>query len=83
MFLLITHPMEFVLRYNVIIAMIIAGIGVGFLFSARKITRYVKKVDVVAKDNKFFQKIRAFGWLLVLVGLIIMILPFEATLFGG
>ena len=77
------HPMEFVLRYNVIVAMLIAGVGVGLLFSAKKITKYNQKIDKVEKDNKFYQKIQAAGWLLVLIGMIIMILPFEATLFGG
>lgn len=82
-FILAMHPMEFVLRYNVIAAMIVAGIGVGLLFSAKRITRYTQKIDKVEKDNKFLQKIQAGGWLLVLIGMIIMILPFEATLFGG
>ena len=82
-FILAMHPMEFVLRYNVIVAMLIAGVGVGLLFSAKKITKYNQKIDKVEKDNKFYQKIQAAGWLLVLIGMIIMILPFEATLFGG
>lgn len=82
-FILAMHPMEFVLRYNVIAAMIVAGIGVGLLFSAKRITRHTQKIDKVEKDNKFLQKIQAVGWLLVLIGMIIMILPFEATLFGG
>ena len=82
-FVLAMHPMEFILRYNVIAAMIIAGIGVGLLFSAKKITRYTKKIDKVEKDNKFLQKIQAAGWLLILIGMVVMILPFEATLFGG
>lgn len=82
-FILAMHPLEFVLRYNVIVAMLIAGVGVGLLFSAKKITKYNQKIDKVEKDNKFYQKIQAAGWLLVLIGMIIMILPFEATLFGG
>ena len=82
-FILAMHPLEFVLRYNVIVAMLIAGVGVGLLFSAKKITKYNQKIDKVEKDNKFYQKIQAAGWLLVLIGMTIMILPFEATLFGG
>ena len=82
-FILAMHPMEFVLRYNVIAAMIVAGIGVGLLFSAKRITRHTQKINTVEKDNKFLQKIQAVGWLLVLIGMIIMILPFEASLFGG
>lgn len=82
-FILAMHPLEFVLRYNVIVAMLIAGVGVGLLFSAKKITKYNQKIDKVEKDNKFYQKIQAAGWLLVLIGMIVMILPFEATLFGG
>lgn len=82
-FILAMHPLEFVLRYNVIVAMLIAGVGVGLLFSAKKITKYNQKIDKVEKDNKFYQKIQAAGWLLILIGMIVMILPFEATLFGG
>ena len=81
--ILAMHPMEFILRYNVIVAMIIAGIGVGLLFSAKKITKHSQKIDVVEKNNKYLQKIQAIGWLLVLVGMVVMILPFESTLFGG
>ena len=82
-FILAMHPMEFVLRYNVMLAMLIAGIGVGLLFTAKKLTRHIQKVDVVQKDNKLLQKIQALGWLFVLIGMIIMILPFESTFFGG
>ena len=82
-FILAMHPLEFVLRYNVIVAMLIAGVGVGLLFSAKKITKFNQKIEKVVKDNKFYQKIQAAGWLLVLIGMIVMILPFEATLFGG
>ena len=82
-FILAMHPLEFVLRYNVIAAMLIAGVGVGLLFSAKKITKFNQKIEKVVKDNKFYQKIQAAGWLLVLIGMIVMILPFEATLFGG
>lgn len=82
-FILAMHPLEFVLRYNVIAAMLIAGVGVGLLFSAKKITKFNQKIEKVEKDNKFYQKIQAAGWLLVLIGMIVMILPFEATLFGG
>ena len=81
--ILAMHPMEFILRYNVIVAMIIAGIGVGLLFSAKKITKYSQKIDIVEKNNKYLQKIQAIGWLLVLIGMVVMILPFESTLFGG
>lgn len=66
---------EFLLRYTVIIGVVIAILGVACCFSAKM---FNKKEG----DNNHSLLIIT-GIVLILLGMIIMVLPIEATLYRG
>ena len=82
-YFLAMNPLDFALRYTVLIGVVIAGVGVGLIFLAKNITKAVKKQQTIDKNDKLFQKISTIGWILVLIGMIVVILPIEKTLYGG
>lgn len=75
-------PIEFLLRYTVIIGVIIAIIGVAILISAKRITMAKRKQDEVSKNDPFYTALRMVAICFILVGMIVIALPINATLYS-
>ena len=74
-------PLEFLLRYTVIIGMIVSAIGVAICVMSKKLTLSKTQKEELDKSDKFYIKIVSIGFSLILAGMIIMILPFEGTFY--
>lgn len=74
-------PLEFLLRYTVIIGIVVAIIGVAILLSAKRITMAKRKQEEINKNDSFYNALRIVGICLILAGMIIMVLPVNATLY--
>lgn len=74
-------PWEFILRYTVIAGMIIMAIGVAMLLLAKKITMVKRGSDLIDKNDKLYVALMYVGIGLILLGMIIAVLPVEATLY--
>ncbi len=68
------NPMEFLLRYTVIIGIILMIAGVAILFSAKRITIAKRGTEVVDKQDKLYLTLFITGICLLLIGMIIMAL---------
>ncbi len=66
------NPMEFLLRYTVIIGIILMIIGVAILFSAKKITMVKRGTDSIDKQDKLYLTLFIVGICLLLIGMIVM-----------
>ena len=82
-FLSFVSPWEFLLRYTVVIGMVIAIIGVAMCLMAKRITMAKRNTDVVDKRDKLYSGIIFIGVSLILLAMIIIALPIEATLYVG
>ncbi len=78
-----TSPMEFLLRYSVITGVLIAMVGVAILFMAKKITLARRKTDELNKNDKLYLTLLILGLMFVLIGMIIIALPIDATFYKG
>ena len=76
-------PWEFLLRYTVIIGVILAIVGVAMCLMAKRITMAKRNVDIIDKRDKLYSGLIFAGIALILVGMIVIALPIEATLYGG
>ena len=76
-------PWEFLLRYTVIIGVVIATIGVAICLMAKRITMAKRNTDVVSSRDKLYSGLVFIGVALILLAMIIIALPIEATLYGG
>ena len=74
-------PLEFLLRYTVLIGMFISAIGVAVCVLAKKLTLTKTKKEELDKTDKFYVKIVSIGFALILAGMIVMILPCEGTFY--
>lgn len=66
------NPMEFLLRYTVIIGIILMIIGVAILLSAKKITMVKRGTDSVDKQDRLYLTLFIVGICLLLIGMIVM-----------
>ena len=76
-------PLEFILRYTVIFGIILAIAGVALCLMAKAITLSVRKKSEMDKNDKLFATLMFVGIALILVGMIVMVLPIEATFYKG
>lgn len=74
-------PWEFILRYTVLAGMVFMSFGVALLLLAQKITMVVRKSDSIDKNDKLLTTLKFVGLGLILLGMIVMVLPVEATLY--
>ena len=74
-------PLEFLLRYTVIIGIVIAVVGVSILFMAKRITLAKRNTDILDKSDKLYQALLIVGIALILVAMIIIALPIENTFY--
>lgn len=77
------NPLEFILRYTVIAGMVIAIIGAALCFMAKRITMAKRNVAEINKQDKLYTTIMLIGVSLILIGMIVMVLPIEGTLYKG
>ena len=76
-------PWEFLLRYTVIIGVVFAIIGVSLCLMAKRITMAVRNTDSINNRDKLYSGLIFAGVGLILVAMVIIALPIEATLYGG
>ena len=77
------EPLEFLLRYTVITGVLIAIIGTSILMMAKRITMAKRKQIEINKSDRFYTTLILLGVSFILIGMIIMVLPIEATFFRG
>lgn len=75
-------PLEFLLRYTVITGIVIAVIGASICFMAKRITMAKRKSDEISKSDRFYVGLMVTGICFILVGMIIMVLPIDATFYN-
>ena len=81
MLLTFENPLEFLLRYTVVIGTILAMLGVALLLSAKRITMAARKQDEINKNDSLFITLRFVGVCPILAGMIIIALPINATMY--
>lgn len=77
------EPLEFLLRYTVITGIIIAIIGTALCMLAKRITMAKRNQVEINKKDRLYVTLLMLGLGFILVGMIIMVLPIEATFYRG
>ena len=75
------NPLEFLLRYTVIAGIIVAAIGVAICLTAKRIVMAKRKTTTIDRKDRLYTTLMLLGLGLLLVGMIIMVLPIEATFY--
>lgn len=75
-------PLEFLLRYTVITGIVIAVIGASICFMAKRITMAKRKSDEISRSDRLYVGLMVTGICFILVGMIIMVLPIDATFYN-
>ena len=78
-----SSPLEFLLRYTVITGIIIAIIGTAICMLAKRITIAKRDQDFVSKGDRLYSTLMFLGIALILVGMIFIALPIDATFYVG
>ena len=81
MLLSFVNPLEFLLRYTVIAGVIVAIIGAAMCFLAKHITLSIRKTDILNNQDRIYVTILSLGVGFILVGMILIALPIEATFY--
>jgi len=81
MLLSFVNPLEFILRYTVIAGMLIAIAGVVLCLLAKRITMAVRKQDQISKSDRLYVTLMLLGLGFLLIGMIIIALPIDATFY--
>ena len=77
------EPLEFLLRYNVIVGVFFAIVGTAICMMAKRITMAKRhKVEIDSKD-KVYGALRLVGLGLILIGMICIALPLETSFYRG
>ena len=77
------EPLDFLLRYNVIIGIFFAIIGTAICMMAKRITMAKRQqVEIDVKD-KLYVGLKFVGLGLILFGMICIALPFETSFYRG
>lgn len=77
------HPLEFLLRYSVITGIVFAIIGTAICMLAKRITMAKRRQVEINKKDKFYVALMLTGLAFILIGMIIIALPIEATFYRG
>lgn len=75
------NPLEFILRYTVLVGIAFAVIGAAICFMAKRITMAKRNVAEVNKQDKLYTTLLLVGISLILIGMIVMVLPIEGTFY--
>ena len=81
--LLAMEPLEFLLRYTVITGVIIAIIGTAIVMMAKRVTMAKRKQVEISKKDRLYVTLMLLGLAFILIGMIIMVLPINATFYRG
>ena len=68
---------EFIVKVNVIVGMVLAGLGVACLLVARRFAQAVDKTETVTKSSRAYIGAKILGVVLILVGMILIALPIK------
>ncbi len=82
-FLSFSSPLEFLLRYTVIAGVVISVIGLALVFMCKRLTMAIRKQDILDKSDKLYTTLFTVGIIIFLIGLIVMVLPINDTLYKG
>ncbi len=74
-------PLEFILRYTVITGMLVAIFGVALCLVAKRLTMAIRKSNNVSKQDRLFVTFMLLGLGFILIGMIIIALPINATFY--
>ena len=77
------NPLEFLLRYTVIIGVVIGVMGVAICLMAKRITMAVRNQDTISKRDNVYVSLMLVGLVFILVAMIVIALPIENTLYVG
>jgi xanthine/uracil permease len=77
------EPLEFLLRYNVLAGMVVAIIGTAICMMAKRIAMAKKGQVEIDRNDSTYTKLKFLGLALIIIGMILIALPFEATLYRG
>lgn len=67
---------EFIAKTNVIIGIIVAAIGIAGLIIAPRLTAFLDKTETANKSSKSYVTCKAVGIVCLLLGMILIALPF-------
>ena len=74
---------EFLLRYTVVTGVIIAVIGAAICMMAKRITMAKRNQIEINKNDRLYVTLKYLGLGLILIGMIIIAMPIEATFYRG
>ena len=77
------EPLEFLLRYNVLLGIAFAIIGTAICMLAKRITMAKRSQVEIDRKDSFYVTLRFVGLGLILFGMILIALPLEGTLYRG
>ncbi|MBO5954418.1 MAG: hypothetical protein J6Q13_00435 [Clostridia bacterium] len=77
------EPLDFLLRYTVFAGVIIMIIGTALCMTAKRVTMAVKKQVEINKKDRLYVTLMLLGLAFIMIGMIIMVLPIEATFYRG
>ncbi|MBQ9795858.1 MAG: hypothetical protein IJW36_02735 [Clostridia bacterium] len=76
-------PLEFLLRYTVIAGIVCAVIGTAICMMAKRITMAKRQQVEIDRKDRLYVGLQCVGLFFILLGMILIALPVEATLFRG
>ena len=77
------EPLEFLLRYNVIVGIFFAIIGTSICMMAKRITMTKRQQVEIDSKDKLYVGLKFVGLALILLGMICIALPFETSFYRG
>ncbi len=81
MFLL--SPLEWLLRYTVVIGAVVCMLGVAMCILAKRITMAARRTEELNKNDRLYLTLFIVGICLIMLGMISIALPIEATFYVG
>lgn len=75
------NPLEYLLRFTVITGTIICAVGVSICLMAKRITMAKRGENNFNKKDRLYKTLMLLGLCFLLVGMIIIALPIDATFY--
>lgn len=76
-------PMEFLLRYTVITGVILAVVGTVLCMLAKRVTMFKRRQEEIDKHDKIYVTMLLLGLSFIMIGMIFIALPIDATFYKG
>ena len=77
------EPLDFLLRYNVIIGIFFAIVGTAITMMAKRITMSKRQQVEIDSKDKLYTGLKLVGLVFILLGMICIALPFETSFYRG